>query len=68
MTDNRNDARDAVARDYRERETAMLEAAASCELPSVRGKFLDAAHRWRQLADLAGAPSALRWAAAPPLL
>jgi hypothetical protein len=51
------------------REAEMRQAAEAAELPGVRAKFLEAAERWRHLAELAESPSAaLRWNLAPPWL
>ena len=55
--------------EYRKREAEMRQAAEAAELPGVRAKFLEAAERWRHLAELAESPSAaLRWNLAPPWL
>lgn len=59
----------STADEYRTREAEMMRAADTVELPSVRAKYLEAADRWRRLAELAEAPSgALRWHTAPPLI
>jgi hypothetical protein len=47
--------------DLRENEAQMREAAAESVLPGRAAKFLAAAERWRQLAELAENPAAA-WA------
>jgi hypothetical protein len=45
--------------EYREREAQMRQAAEEAQLPGLKAKFMSAAERWRQLADLAENPPRL---------
>jgi hypothetical protein len=59
----------SAAEGYRAHEAEMRAAADAVELPSLRAKYLEAAERWRHLAELAeGSSTAFRWGVAPPLL
>ena len=48
------------AADYRRREADMRQAAEGAELPGPKQRFLEAADRWRRLAELAEAPRSFR--------